>query len=347
MPLTLRPMRAADISAVSRLLADQVQHWHGLDPRLSYPRQPVRAAENVVRFDLQMAEGKAMLAEDGGTLVGYFSAHLQTLDPDNVERMWLPNRYLTSELLLQAAVAAPYTWETVFPLLWAAVDATAAEHDLSWVLALVPAVAGLDPILEGLGFRHTSDFAYRSLAEPSLDFHPLPGVHIRRALMDDQEAIIDLFEELVTYHVANDPNADRMHPLVLRDFERMITTLDPRRWQLVVAEEARTDGVPGALLGFGLGSIELEESSPTYINMMPVGRVGFIHEFAVTERGRGRGIGRALHAGLALALAARAKGQPMHGLWLIYRTTNPTSSRFWPALGYKPLYQMWRRGGWE
>jgi GNAT superfamily N-acetyltransferase len=81
--------------------------------------------------------------------------------------------------------------------------------------------------------------------------------------------------------------------------------------------------------------------------MMPVGRVGFIHEFAVTERARGRGVGRALHAALALALASRAQGQPMHGLWLIYRTTNPTSSRFWPALGYKPLYQMWRRGGWE
>jgi GNAT superfamily N-acetyltransferase len=347
MPLTTRPMRPADIPAVSRLLADQIERRHARDPRLSYPRSPLRAAESVIRFDLQMAEGKAMLAEEGGMLVGYFSAHLQTLDPDNVERMWLPNRYLTSELLLQAAVAAPYAWESVFPLLWAAVDAVAEERDLPWVLALVPAVAELDSLLAGLGFRHTSDFAYRPLAEPPLDFTPLPGVHIRRALMDDQEAIIDLFEELVTYHVANDPDADRMHPLVLRDFERMITTLDPRRWQLVVAEEAQPGGVPGALLGFGLGSIELEESSPTYINMMPVGRVGFIHEFAVTTRARGRGIGRALHAALALALAARSKGQPMHGLWLIYRTTNPTSSRFWPALGYKPLYQMWRRGGWE
>jgi GNAT superfamily N-acetyltransferase len=261
--------------------------------------------------------------------------------------MWLPNRYLNSEVLLQAAIAPSHTWEAVFPVLWAAVNAAAQAQDLSWVLALVPAVAQLDPILQGLGFRHTSDFAYRPLSEPSLDFHSVPGVHIRRALLDDQEALIDLFEELVTYHVANDPGADRMHPLVLRDFERMISTLDPRRWQLVVAEEAQGGGVPGALLGFGLGSLELEESSPTYINMMPVGQVGFIHEFAVTERARGRGVGRALHAALALALASRSKGQPMHGLWLIYRTTNPTSSRFWPALGYKPLYQMWRRGGWE
>lgn len=347
MPLTTRPMRPTDIPAVSRLLADQIRRWHEQDPRLSYPRQPVRAAESVIRFDLQMAEGKAMLAEEDGTLVGYFSAHLQTLDPDNVERMWLPNQYLNSEVLLQAAVAEPQAWETVFPLLWNAVAGLPGAQGLPWVLALVPAVAQIDPILQRLGFRHTSNFAYRPLSEPPLDFQPLPGVHIRRALMDDQEAIIDLFDELVTYHIANDPEADRMHPLVLRDFERMITTLDPRRWQLVVAEEARADGVPGALLGFGLGSVELEESSPTYINMMPVGRVGFIHEFAVTERARGRGVGRALHAALALALASRAKGQPMHGLWLIYRTTNPTSSRFWPALGYKPLYQMWRRGGWE
>ena len=63
----------------------------------------------------------------------------------------------------------------------------------------------LDPFWPGLGFRHTSDFAYRPLADPPLDFRPVPGVHIRRALLDDQEALIDLFEELVTYHVANDP----------------------------------------------------------------------------------------------------------------------------------------------
>ena len=349
MALTTRPMIARDVPAVARLLADQVRRWHELDPRLSYPRRPVQAADAVLRFDLQSAAGRATVAEEHGSLVGYFSAFDRTLAPDNVERVWLPDRYLTSEIFLQAAVAAGRRWDEVFPALWAAVAGDAAPAGgLPWVLSLVPAVGGLEALLAGLGFRHTSDFAYRPLHNPPLDLRSVPGVQLRRAVLDDQEAIVELFAEMVAYHIANDPGADRDHPLVLRDFEQQINSLDPRRWQLMVAEEPPPEWQQGRgrLLGFGLGSVDMEETSPTYINMVPPGRIGFIHEFAVTARARGRGIGRALHAALALSLAARAKGQPMHGLWLIYRTGNPTSSRFWPAVGYRPLYQMWRRGGW-
>jgi GNAT superfamily N-acetyltransferase len=338
-----------DVPAVARLLADQVRRWHELEPRLSYPRRPVEAADAVVRFDLQSAAGRAVVAEEYGILAGYFSAFDRTLAPDNVERVWLPDHYLTSEVFLQAAVAGGRRWEDVFPALWAAVDAAGgAPGGLPWVLSLVPAVGGLEGVLAGLGFRHTSTFAYRPLHNPPLDLRPVPGVQIRPAGLDDQEAIVELFAEMVAYHVANDSGSDRDHPLVLRDFEQTISRLDPRRWRLMVAEETPPDWQPGRgrLLGFGLGSVDLEETSPTYINMVPPGRIGFIHEFAVTARARGRGIGRALHAALALSMAARAKDQTMHGLWLIYRTSNPTSSRFWPALDYRPLYQMWRRGGW-
>src|SRR4029078_9510693 len=96
-----------------------------LDPRLSYPRQPVRAADAVVRFDLQGAEGTALVAEEDGVLAGYFSAFLRTLAPDNVERVWLPDTYLTSELLLQAAVAADQRWDVGVPALVAGVLAHA------------------------------------------------------------------------------------------------------------------------------------------------------------------------------------------------------------------------------
>jgi GNAT superfamily N-acetyltransferase len=69
----------------------------------------------------------------------------------------------------------------------------------------------------------------------------------------------------------------------------------------------------------------------------------------IAEALRGQGLGRALWAATLAALTARAPAAPprgLHGTWLIYRPTNPTGARFWPALGYIPLYHMWRRGGW-
>src|SRR4029078_11474959 len=93
MSLTTRPMTSRDVPAVARLLADQVRRWHELDPRLSYPRQPVQAADTVVRFDPHSTAGPAVVAEDIGGLVVYFSVFDRSLAPDNVERVWLPDRY--------------------------------------------------------------------------------------------------------------------------------------------------------------------------------------------------------------------------------------------------------------
>ncbi len=89
---------------------------------------------------------------------------------------------------------------------------------------------------------------------------------------------------------------------------------------------------------------------PATVTQLPPGPVGFIHDVMIATEARGRGLGRALWSATHAALVARSGGAaahgPIHGTWLIYRSTNPTGARFWPALGYRPLYLMWRRGGW-
>ena len=320
MTLTIRRLAPRDIPVAGALVAEQIARWHAMDAAVAVPQPAQRAAELIVRFDAQAEQSISLVAEAGGVLAGYLAAQLQTLDPDSVERVWLPDRCVNCEVLLQMAVAAGQAWDDVFPPLWRALEA--ALHlppSFPVVLALVPAAAGLDALLGRLGFRHTSPFGYLPLDGIPARPEPGPGVRVRPAQAADRAAVLELFGELVEYHVANDPTADRDHPLVLHDFARLITDLNPRRWQLLVAEEAAT---PGTLLGFALGSVEVEESSPTYIPMLPTGPVGFVHEFTITAGARRRGVGR------------------------IYRTSNPTSSRFWPGVGYRPLYQMWRRGGW-
>src|SRR5207248_1312211 len=143
--------------------------------------------------------------------------------------------------------------------------------------------------------------------------------------------------------------ADRNPPNLREDFGSVLRLVfaESRRWVLLVAHP---EAAPTALLGFTLASIDFEDIGPAILTQMAPGNLGFIHDFMIAEPARGRGLGRALWSATHAALVARSSRTPslvpIHGTWLIYRPTNPTGSRFWPALGYAPLYRMWRRGGW-
>lgn len=348
--LATRPMRRGDLSAVAALLADQYRRWHASDPRLSCPPQVERAARRVLEYDRDLAETWAVVAEQGGQLAGYMRAWWRHFDATDAQLMWLPQDHLTCEIFFQFAAAASADPGAVFAALFAAMSQTTpAPPTEPWVLSLVPPGAGLDRTLAGLGFRATSIFAYRPGTLPVPQLAPPPGYTIRPATQADFPTITQLYADLCTYHAHNDPFADREPPRLWDDFGYVLRTVlaDSRRWVLLVAE---APGAAGPPLAFSLASVDTEAGGPALISQLPPGRVGFIHDFMIAEEARGHGLGRALWSATCTALNARAPGDParggLHGTWLIYRPTNPTGSRFWPTLGYTPLYLMWRRGGW-
>jgi GNAT superfamily N-acetyltransferase len=337
-------------------MADQYRRWHAADPRLSYPAMAERAARRLLEDDRFLAATWAAVAEapapSGGppALVGYLRAWWRHFSADDPQLMWLPQDHLTAEVFFQFAGAADQEPGALFAALFAAVTRlTPAPAGEPWVLSLVPPVAGLDDALTGLGFRITSVFAYRPRDPLPAAVDPPPGFGIRPAAPGDGAALTRLYLDLCAYHVRNDPFADRTPPGLQEDFGTVLGTVfaEPRRWVLLVAHAS---AAPDAPLGFALASIDTEEMAPAVITQLPPGRVGFIHDFFIEERARGHGLGRALWSATHTALVARSSGHParspIHGTWLIYRPTNPTGARFWPARGYTPLYLMWRRGGW-
>jgi GNAT superfamily N-acetyltransferase len=336
---------------VAALLADQYRRWHAADPRLSCPPQLARAAHRVLEADLDLGESWAWLAERAGAAepVGYLRAWRRRFGPEDSQLMWLPEDHLTCEVFFQFAAAAGADPALVFRTLFdAAVAAAPTPADEPWVVSLLPPAAGLDPALRDLGFRLTSIFAFRPPEAPEPVAAP-PGYAIRPAEPADSASITRLYADLCAYHARNDPFADRPPPRLWEDFRYVLRTIfaEPRRWALLVAHPA---GRPEALAGFALASVDTEPVSPTTVTQLPQGKTGFIHDFMISEEARGQGLGRALWSALYTALLTRAPERPerggLRGTWLIYRATNPTGARFWPALGYTPLYTMWRRGGW-
>ncbi len=400
--LTTRPYTRADQATVAALRADQYRRWHATDPRLSYPAQPVRAAEQSLDEDTHLRKTWAVVAERmqaGATprIVGYLRAWWRQFGDLDAQLMWLPQRHLTCEVFFQFAAAAEEEPGAVFTTLFGAVQALApAPPSEPWAISLVPPGAGLDSALTALGFRVTSVFAYRpggvtlptspptpplrregsqtaatspptpplrregslgeSIESPpflrreggSGGLGPPPDWTIRPATHADKPAIIELYAALCAYHSGNDPYADRPPPRLREDFGYVISTVlaEPRRWVLLVVQ--RTDDP--TLQGFTLSSVDRDEGGPAALTQLPPGTVGFIHDFMIAESVRRQGVGRALWAATVAACQSRAPYPPargaMHGTWLVYRPSNPTGAHFWPALGYTPLYTMWRRGGW-
>ena len=314
-----------------------------------------RAARRVLDADLDLAESWALVAERPAAsgappaLAGYMRAWWRHFAAEDSQLMWMPADHLTCEIFFQFAAAADEPPDVIFHTLFnAMLRATLAPPHEPWVLSLVPPAAGLDPALTALGFRLTSVFAYRPRDPTPPTFPTPPGFHIRPAVRQDTPALVDLYADLCAYHVRNDPYADRIPPRLREEFGYVVRSVlaEPRRWVLLVV---CADSDPATPRAFSMASLDTEDAAPAQITQLPPGTVGFIHDFMIAEALRGQGLGRALWAATLDALTARAPAAPprgLHGTWLIYRPTNPTGARFWPALGYTPLYLMWRRGGW-
>jgi GNAT superfamily N-acetyltransferase len=167
--------------------------------------------------------------------------------------------------------------------------------------------------------------ASHSIRKPDVD-----GLMVRHASAADLDAIVRLGIQSVNYHASLEPAMQvprgedgkmrRRFEAILREPQHSALFVAVLDWQVV-----------------GFYSLYLQSIDETWTPPLFVpGRYGLLAEVAVAEGLRGRGIGRRLFATVDQWFRERGA----HQLWLIYLPRNPLSSRFWPALGFEPVWDV-------
>ena len=179
--------------------------------------------------------------------------------------------------------------------------------------------------------RHTppsitlSSEAARPPAKPALD-----GLSVRQATSADLDAVVAIGLQSVRYHASleaamrvprgEDGKMRRRFQEILREPQHAALFVALLDWQIV-----------------GFYSLYLQTIDDTWTPpLFAPGRYGLIAEVAVADGLRGRGIGHRLFS--AVEQWFRERGA--HRLWLIYLPRNPLSSRFWPSLGFQPVWDV-------
>jgi GNAT superfamily N-acetyltransferase len=186
--------------------------------------------------------------------------------------------------------------------------------------------------VEPAGAAHTrfSASAHTSPTAPSSRQPDVDGLMVRHAAAADLAAVVRLGIDSVHYHASLEP---AMH--VPRGEDGKMR----RRFEAILRERKQSALFVAVLDGrvVGFYSLYLQSIDETWTPpLFAPGRYGLLAEVAVAEGLRGRGIGRRLFA--AVDQWFRERGA--HRLWLIYLPRNPLSSRFWPALGFEPVWDV-------
>ena len=162
----------------------------------------------------------------------------------------------------------------------------------------------------------------------------LDGLSMRHATSADLNEIVALGIESVRYHAALDPTMHvprgedgkmrRRFQAILREPQHGALFVAMLDWQIV------------AFYSLYLQSIDDSWTPPLFAP----GRYGLLAEVAVAEGLRGRGVGRRLFHTVEQWFRERGAQR----FWLIYLLRNPLSSRFWPSLGFQPVWDVMLAG---
>ncbi len=339
-PLTVTALTSQQVPAVVDLLLAQEARQHASDPRL----QAARSREQIQAAfaGWHTAERQHLVALDAsGQVRGYARAGVWELSQTSILRAFLsPRNGVAAGLALPDPAGA---------------DAQAAASALLVALSRYWNNAGttgdlirwpsrdswLEPILIEQGFRLDSVCATRPLQPLAASGDISLSFVTRPARPADEEALVALFEEELRYHERYTPFV-HSSPTVLAAFRRKLT----RRWQGGSLHE----GAPLVLV------VEVEQAGEivamaenTLLVVGPDDEPGFtlpgcyacIDNVSVKEGLRGQGIGRRLVQ--AIFDAFTATGLPLDGYILWYNPDNLQAARFWPHLGFVPLWTTYQR----
>ncbi len=144
-------------------------------------------------------------------------------------------------------------------------------------------------------------------------------MNIRTARVDDIDRVQQLWEEMTELHVELQPwftlseQGNKIH----RDF--LVQDLDDPAFHIVVAEEE------GEVVGYCLA--QLQQNLPLFKQES----YAHIHDLAVTERYRRKGVGEKLFTAMKQWIGEQGISQ----IRLQIVASNVLSSSFWPKQGFK------------
>jgi GNAT superfamily N-acetyltransferase len=197
----------------------------------------------------------------------------------------------------------------------------------------------LELILLEQGFRLDSVCAIRAL-QPLAELPRVSSSFVaRHACSADEETLVALFEEELRYHERYTPFV-RSSPDVLAAFRRKLARL----WQGTSLHE----GAPLVLVVEQTGEVVAMAENTLLVvgpddepGFTPPGCYGCIDNVSVREERRGQGIGHKLVQAIFDAFAATGLSLDSYLLW--YNPDNPQAARFWPHLGFVPLWTTYQR----
>lgn len=324
---------------VVALIVAQGFRQRALDPRLAaaLTRGQITAALTVPCG----SDEQALVALDAnGHVCGYARPGGWELAETSILRAFLSARNGVAHVLALPDPAKEEAGAVATALLAALSECWGSSGTTGDLIRWPSADPWLEPLLAGQGFRLDSVCATRPLQlEASAVRAPSSPFTTREAVPEDEEVLVALFEEELRYHERYTPFV-RRSPEVLKAFRRKLARL----WEGASLE----DGSPLMLVVEWAGEIVAMAENTLLVlgsedepGFTPAGRYGCIDNVSVREQLRGQGIGRLLVQAIYDAFAAT--GLPLDGYVLWYNPDNPQADRFWPHLGFQPLWTTYQR----
>lgn len=332
--VTIVPMNEEHLSAVLALFLAQEARQGVRDPRLRTAR-----SHKLVAATLASSCEQALVACDAqGRMRGFVQLSVWEIAETSILRAFLSARNgITQHLILPDPGDADA--EVVLAGLLSALSVQWKERETTGDLVRWPSIdAWIEPSLVAQGFRLDSVCAARDSHVP-VRRSSLPGIVIRQAWPADETALMRLFEEELRYHERFTPFV-RRSPAVLAAFRRKLA----RRWAGVSLEQnaplvlvAERDREVAGMVETTLLDIGPDDEP----GFTPPGRYGCLDNMCVLENVRGQGIGTLLVQAVSDAFAARSLH--LDGWLLWYNPDNPRAARFWPHMGFVPLWTTYQR----
>lgn len=323
------PMRSEHCEEAAKGFILQRQRQRLAEPLLPANDMP-DILPNLLRATLQEPDTAGWIALEGSTALAYLIGRDYLLDDEDMRRTFLPPRFCW--VRYDGIMAATPDAARLLPLLWGKLaDWFLQRGGIIHLVEQFHADAACDQVWRDLGFGRRNCYAVRGLTQP-LDVPVVQGgIHIRRATLDDVETLLEFHFANIGYHASApvfeyaDTRMAKREEISMR--HELTTTLADMRDIILLAERDSDHLVLGEMAAHTRPPLSMER----YL-LMHHGST-YIRDVLVRPEARGQGIGTALFTALRTELLRRG----FSIAYLNFIPSNPTSSLFWPKMGFRPL----------
>ena len=326
------PWRLVDHLLLAGLFREQYSRQSCLHPQLPSPQQQLAA-----QIESCLApEHPIYLAMEEGRILGLAIPEVIAYPDGSDMPTYYPFRKGRSKALVLCGRDVHESHNTLSALIqamdlyWENNSATGAE--IIWPTDDF----SIDGTLKKHHFGIDGFLAFRELKARKPVSSSDPCVCIRHARKRDEASIVDLYMEVIDVHVAHSPFARHIPAAEPRFRERLRAILGDGeasdRTSFVLVAEVKREVV--AMAECWISTVSPHQDFP-----FKPGRYGYVNSLGVRGKVRRGGIGKILDA----AVTAEFSAQNLNGSYLWYSARNPSARRFWPCVGYRPVWVAYQR----